>query len=232
MAQEAREWWMHPGFVAFDTETTGVDPEHDRIVTAAVVRFEGGEPVAARSWLLRVDIPIPAASTEVHGITDEIAQRDGSEQVSALVEIRDALIEEALPVVAFNAAFDMAMLVANLARVGQGPMPDIPVICPYVLDRQLDRYVSGANQRRLQPTLERYGLTIGDDEWHGAEADAAVTGRLFLAQVAAHQELRWPSAPQLAHQVGAWRRQQDAAFQAWLEAQPPRPAADMTEQDC
>ncbi|MEE3088670.1 MAG: exonuclease domain-containing protein, partial [Actinomycetota bacterium] len=73
-------WWLDPGFVAFDTETTGVDPASDRIVTAAMVNFANGEVTSEHEWLLKLDIPIPPASTQVHGITDEHSQAHGQQE--------------------------------------------------------------------------------------------------------------------------------------------------------
>lgn len=212
------QWWLEPGFIAFDTETTGTDPSVDRIVSAAAVRFVSGAPVEEHTWLLRIDVPIPAASTSVHGITDEMSQRDGVPQAQALVELRDYLGGSGLPVVAFNASFDMQMLSAGLTRLGASDVGDLAVICPYVLDKQFNKYVRGRNQRRLMPTIERYGLTLHEDDWHGALADAVVTGELLLAEFAAYDALRGYSSAELAAQVIAWRAEQEAEFQAWLAA--------------
>ena len=74
-------WWLDPGFIAFDTETTGVDPASDRIVTAAMVNFANGEVTSEHEWLLKLEIPIPPASTQVHGITDEHPRRTANKNV-------------------------------------------------------------------------------------------------------------------------------------------------------
>ena len=211
------EPWWHD-FLAFDTETTGTDPATDRIVTSAIVRFHGGIPIEEREWLLKIDIPIPQASTDVHGITDERSQVEGADQVQALTEIHHHLIVSGLPIVAFNAAFDIAMLNANLARHGIAPVVDVPIICPYVLDKQFDKYVKGRNQRRLLPTIQRYGLDLDEGSWHGATADAAITGRLFLAQINKYDALRAYTPHELSADIATWRDQQEAEFQAWLAA--------------
>lgn len=209
-------WWHD--FLAFDTETTGTDPATDRIVTAAIVRFQGGEPVEEREWLLAIDVPIPQASTDVHGITDERSQAEGLDQAKALTEIHHHLTTSSLPIVAFNATFDIAMLNANLARHGIAPIVDVPIICPYVLDKQFDKYVKGRNQRRLLPTIQRYGLELDEGSWHGAIADAAITGRLFLAQMDNYDALRAYTPHELSADIATWREQQEAEFQAWLAA--------------
>ena len=199
-------WWLDPGFIAFDTETTGVDPESDRIVTAAMVNFLNGEVTSEHEWLLKLDIPIPPASTQAHG----------QQEREALVEIHEQLTSRAVPIVAFNATFDLNMLNANLARHGIPTITEIPIICPYVLDKHFDKYVKGRNQRRLMPTIERYGLQLSEDSWHGATADATITGQLFLAQMDKYDDLRTIAPDQLSDSIETWREQQEADFQAWL----------------
>jgi len=219
-------WWHAPGFIAFDTETTGTDPGTDRIVTAAIVRYANGQPVEEREWLLKIDVPIPQASTDVHGITDERSQSEGIDQLQALTEIHQYLSSSNLPIVAFNATFDIAMLNANLARHGLTPIVDAPIICPYVLDKQFNKYVKGRNQRRLLPTIQRYGLDLDEGSWHGATADAAITGRLFLAQLGNYDALRAYTPRDLSADIDTWRDQQDAEFQAWLAAKRAEEAGD------
>lgn len=209
-------WWLDPGFLAFDTETTGTDTGADRIVTAALVHFHHGEPISEREWLMKLDVPIPPRSTEVHGITDEYSREHGQDERLALTEIHQHITTSGLPIVAFNSTFDIAMLNANLERHQIAPIRNIPVICPYVLDRRFDKYVKGSNQRRLMPTIERYGLHFEEDAWHGAAADAAITGRLFLAQMDKYDALRDYEPEALSADIDTWRDEQEAEFQAWL----------------
>jgi len=216
--------WIDEGFIAFDTETTGVDTAEDRIVTAAAVTFRNGEPVDTKSWLIKVDIDIPERASEVHGITNEISQTQGQDQVEALAEIGDYLDSAGLPIVCFNTAFDIPILNSNLQRHGLGELKTTVVICPFVIDKQLDKYVKGKNQRRLKPTAERYGLELSEDDWHGAEADSIVTGRILVAQGSKFPQITHVSAAELAVMVSEWRAQQEADFQEWLSRQPPRPS--------
>lgn len=70
--------WYEGPLAAFDTETTGVDVETDRIVSAALVVQDapGARPRVTR-WLVNPGVPVPAAATEVHGLTEEHLQRNG-----------------------------------------------------------------------------------------------------------------------------------------------------------
>jgi DNA polymerase-3 subunit epsilon len=64
----------------FDLETTGLDLQTSRIVTAAVaVLNANGEAVEVHEWLVNPGIEIPEAAANVHGITTEMAQANGVE---------------------------------------------------------------------------------------------------------------------------------------------------------
>ena len=102
--------WVDDGFIAFDTETTGVEVSADRIVSAAAVEFRDGVEVSSREWLIKVDVQIPQAASAVHGITDQMSQVQGLVQVEALGEIREYLVSSKLPVVCFNSQFDRMIL--------------------------------------------------------------------------------------------------------------------------
>ena len=213
--------WVKNGFIAFDTETTGVDVASDRIVTAAAVVYRDGVEDSSQEWLIKVDVDIPEAASAVHGITNEVSQSQGQDQREALESIRNYIVESGLPVVCFNSQYDRGILDANLERVGLEPLIGVTDICPYVIDKQMDKYVKGKAQRRLQPTVARYGLEISEDDWHGALADSRITGLLLLAQAERYPHLFAGEPAELAEAVGQWREEQDASFKAWLAAQPP-----------
>ena len=215
--------WVDDGFIAFDTETTGVEVSADRIVSAAAVEFRDGVEASSREWLIKVDVQIPQAASAVHGITDQMSQSQGLVQVEALEEIREYLVSSKLPVVCFNSQFDRTILDSNLERAGHQPLSGVVDICPYVIDKHMDKYVKGKAQRRLQPTVARYGLELNEADWHGALADARITGLLVLAQQARYPQLFISEPGELGHLVELWRKEQDASFKAWLASQPPRP---------
>ncbi len=204
--------WAQQPLLGFDTETTGVNPTSDRIVTAALVYDDGAGGRQIRTWLLNPGVEIPEAAANVHGITTERAQREGQAPAPALAEIA-GLLRQAFaagtPVVAYNAAFDLTILQAELTRHQLPPLgsaADIcPVIDPLVLDRELDRYRRG--KRRLGDLVEFYGQQAAAD-LHDAEVDVLATLDV-LREIAR----RYQQAAQMElSQLHTW---QVAAHQKW-----------------
>lgn len=59
-------------FICMDCETTGLDPENDRIIEVAAVLFKGTEIVDRFESLVDPEIPISPESTAIHHITDDM----------------------------------------------------------------------------------------------------------------------------------------------------------------
>lgn len=212
--------WHRGRLGILDTETTGVDVETERIVTATVGVVGGGEPTQVRTWLINPGVEIPQGAIDVHGITNEKAQDHGADPAAALDEIGAALLaiwQQGFPVIAFNAAFDLTILDRELDR-HLGEQLDVagPVVDPFVLDRAVDKYRRG--KRTLTATCQHYGVRL--DGAHDATQDA-----LAAARVAWALANRYPAevgAKSLAElhdlQVG-WHAERQADFRAYLERQ-------------
>lgn len=183
--------WQDGPLLGFDTETTGVDPHRDRIVSAALVHRDT-HGTRARTWLLDPGVPVPEAATAVHGITTDQARAGGRAPREALDEIAGTLaaaLAAGVPVVAFNAAFDLTILDAELARHGLATLEQrlgravAPVLDPLVLDRALDRPRAG--KRRLADLCDTYGLEPRGS-LHTAEVDVVATLDLLAALAERH----------------------------------------------
>ncbi|GAA4844303.1 exonuclease domain-containing protein [Kitasatospora terrestris] len=214
-------WWKGP-LVGFDLETTGTDPEESRIVTAALVDTVGGRLESTANWLLDPGVPIPAEATAIHGLDDGYVRERGRPAAEAVEEIAAALCERLTagrPVVAFNAAFDLSLLDAELRRYGRPALaerlggPVGPVVDAMVIDRALDKYRKGS--RTLQRVCEVYGVELLDAHQAGSDALAAVRVAVALGERFPRQagELR----PEELHQrqIG-WHREWAQGLQEFL----------------
>jgi DNA polymerase-3 subunit epsilon len=179
--------WHKGPLMGFDLETTGVNVETDRIVTAAIVDIRPGQPTRIRTWLVNPGIDIPEGATAVHGISTEKARAEGQHPSVALEEIALELtvaLVGGTPIVAFNASFDLSMLDRELLRYKLGGLADrmvsydlvMPVLDPHVLDKRFDTYRKG--KRTLTATCEAYGLFM--EHAHAADADAIAACRLLF----------------------------------------------------
>ncbi|MFF6994127.1 exonuclease domain-containing protein [Streptomyces sp. NPDC008313] len=215
--------WYEGPLAAFDTETTGVDVETDRIVSAAVVVqvAPGARPRVMR-WLVNPGVPVPAGATEVHGLTDEFLQRNGRWPSPVMDEIARELGEQSAagrPLVVMNAPFDLTLLDRELRRhrasgldrrLGSVPLH---VLDPRVLDKHLDRYRKG--RRTLTDLCAHYGVEL--EAAHDAAADALAAlevvravGRRFAAR------LERLSPAELHTLQAVWHAAQAHGLQAWF----------------
>lgn len=172
-------WYDQPVY-AFDTETTGPDPETARIVTADLILIDRHGNAQAESFLADPGIDIPAEATEVHGITTEHAREHGR-PIAEVVEIVHRKLQHAwnavTPVVAFNASYDLTVLDRELRRHhGDELMVTGPVLDPYVIDRAVDRYRKG--KRKLGLVCAYYGIDL--ENAHNSAADAEAAGMLMF----------------------------------------------------
>ncbi|WP_127842515.1 exonuclease domain-containing protein [Actinomyces wuliandei] len=219
--------WIDGPLLGLDTETTGVDPTRDRLVTAALVWREARETGQARhqrvrTWLADPGTAIPESATAVHGITTEQARSSGNPPDQVLRELTAELVtalRAGTPVVVFNASFDLTLLDHELVRhhlptLGeQLGHPPAPMVDPLVMDRAADRFRRG--KRRLSDLCEVYGVTP-DTTLHTAEVDVAATLDVLEAMVQAHPALARLEADELvAWQVREHRRWAES-FNAWL----------------
>ncbi|MFG3318378.1 3'-5' exonuclease [Streptomyces sp. NPDC048171] len=214
--------WHRELLIGFDLETTGTDPREARIVTGAVIEVRGGEPQGRREWLADPGVEIPAEAVAVHGISNERAAAEGrpADQVAdAIAAVLTDHWRTGAPVVAYNAAFDLTLLAAELRRHGLPSLRDrlggtdpAPVIDPYTIDRSVDRYRRG--KRNLEAVCREYGVPL--DAAHDATADALAAARLACAIADRHPKVAALGPADLHHRQVEWYAEWAADFQSFL----------------
>ncbi|MEV0964009.1 MULTISPECIES: 3'-5' exonuclease [unclassified Streptomyces] len=208
--------WHHEPLVGFDLETTGTDPLSARIVTAAVVTVDGDGTVRRRTWLADPGIRIPAQATAIHGISSERAAAEGRPAGDVAAETASVLAghwARGVPVVAYNAAFDLTLLAAELRRHGLPPLRDpAPVVDPYTIDRAVDRYRRG--KRTLEAVCAEYGVVLDDP--HEASADALAAVLVARAIADRHPSVAALTPSDLHARQIRWYAEWAADFQSFL----------------
>ncbi|HSQ00571.1 MAG TPA: exonuclease domain-containing protein [Candidatus Dormibacteraeota bacterium] len=159
--------------VVLDTETTGLDVAQARIVQISAVRIAGGRVLADQTFdaLVNPGVPIPPASTTVHGITDVMV--GAAPPFLAVKADFDRFRGDAV-LVGQSIGFDLAVLLRETRRLGQRWQP------PRFLDTKLLAAALDpqAGELGLDALAEAMGVTISDR--HRALGDALVTAEVFV----------------------------------------------------
>lgn len=207
----------HEELGVFDLETTGIDVDTSRIVSAHVGVLDADGTVVSRlDWLVDPGVEIPEQATAVHGISTERARAEGRPAAHAVAEIVAAirtLFNRGIPIVAYNAPYDLTLLNREAARHGVPPLVDPrPVIDPLVIDRAVDKYRRG--KRTLEVTCQHYGVDLTGA--HDAGADAIAAGRVAQALARAFPVALALEVIELHTLQARWCREQAEDFQAYM----------------
>ncbi len=218
------EPWHLGMMCAFDLETTGTDVENDRIVTACVAWVDGSGKKApqVRNWLAWPGIDIPQKATDVHGITTEHAHEHGLPAFQVADEVAAAVGQAAgsgVPIVAFNASYDLTLLDREVARYELGSFTwgleaaKALVIDPLVLDKALDRYRKGS--RKLGDVAAHYGVKA--EGAHSADGDALAAARVAWKIASRYPHIAKMGRAQLMTFQRAAQAEQARSLRAHLE---------------
>jgi DNA polymerase-3 subunit epsilon/CBS domain-containing protein len=160
--------------VVIDTETTGLDAASAWIVEVAAVRLSAGQldMDAPLRRLVRPGVPIPRATSQIHGI-DDAAVADAPDFARVAADVAAAI--DGAVVIGHTLAFDLAVLAREFARAGRAWVP------PRALDTGLLAEVAapGLAGYSLDSLASWLGVTI--HRRHSALGDAEAAGRIFLA---------------------------------------------------
>lgn len=161
-------------FIAFDIETTGLSPNHDRMTEIGAVRIRNGEIIESFDTFVDPQMPIPAKITELTGITDAMV-KDAPSELEALKAFYDFCGKNTV-LIAHNAPFDTSFI--RTAAIRHGMTFDYPFIDTVPMSRSM---LKDIKNHKLN-TVADY-LKLGKFNHHRACDDADMLAKIFIALV-------------------------------------------------
>lgn len=156
-------------FIYYDTETTGISFEKDRVIELAAY-----DPLKKDSfcYLINPGIPIPKEATAIHGITDDMVQNEPT-----FKEIAEKFIQfcgtDAVLVAHNNDAFDIHFL-RNSFTLAEMIMPSWQFVDSLKWAR---RYRPDLPRHGLQVLREHFGIPA--NQAHRALDDVIILEKIF-----------------------------------------------------
>ena len=165
--------------MAVDLETTGLDPQSERIIEVGAIRFIDGLETDKYTSFIYLRKSLPEEIVRLTGITDADL-KDAPYPVKVLPELREFIGDD--PITAHNAPFDITFLKVEFARLGEP-------FHPHHSAAEIG-FDTAVLSRALLPTLESHSLSrlaehfsISGGKKHRAEDDARRCGLLLLKLV-------------------------------------------------
>jgi DNA polymerase-3 subunit epsilon len=180
--------------IILDTETTGLEPElGHRVIEIGCVEVVNRRRTGKRFHrYLCPDREIDPGALQVHGISAEFLQGQ-----PRFKEIADELIEfiAGAELVIHNAAFDVAFLDAELARL-PGEARRTRDLCPVLDTLPLARQLHPGQRNSLDALCKRYSVDNSQRDLHGALLDAELLLDVYLGMTGGQGALTLDEAGQ------------------------------------
>lgn len=170
--------------VTFDTETTGIDTENDRILTCYMRAKDGDKVVFEQNWVIDPGVEVPKESSDVHGMTTQWIRENGRKDVVEAIREISAQLEyhsyTGHVIAGFNSSFDLSILDAEVRRAENGVGLNLGVaprfLDPVIFSRHFDKFKKGGH--KLIDVAKRNGIEVEEDRLHAADYDVEITEKL------------------------------------------------------
>lgn len=206
--------WKKGRIVSIDVETTGLDPEEDKIVELGTAVMKQGQILLRHGRLINPGIPIPKEATAIHGIQDRDV-RDAPKFSDVTQKFMDH-IQTADALVAYNWPFDAAFLKKEIGDAWKWVVSKKPILDPLVVVRlgTVGRWWKGTGRHKLENVAERFNIKV-DGEAHTTAADCEMT-LLVLNALMAHLPDDGYEATEMTKRC---REVQDRNYKRWKKNQ-------------
>ncbi|EIM73997.1 DNA polymerase III subunit epsilon [Nitratireductor aquibiodomus RA22] len=168
--------------IVFDTETTGLDSNEDRVIELGCVELDNRFPTGRtlHHFINAQGRSVHPEAQAVHGISDaDLADKP----------VFGAILEEFLEfidgakLVAHNANFDIGFINAEFDRLGVPPVDPSLVVDTLAIARR--KHPMGPNS--LDALCRRYGIDNSHRTKHGALLDAELLAEVYIELIGGKQ---------------------------------------------
>ena len=172
----------------FDIESTGLDPEADRIVELAAIKIYPDGTREEKNRRFNPLVPIPKEATAVHGITNDDVKNEPPFYRVARGEKGIAAFFRGCDIAGYNIIyFDIPLLKRELERAGQSlDLSEVAVV-------DVMRIFKKREPRDLEAALQFYCGRSHEDA-HAALGDVIATVDVLFGQLAKYDDL--PRTPE------------------------------------
>jgi DNA polymerase-3 subunit epsilon len=172
--------------IVLDTETTGLEPElGHRVIELGAVELQNRRATGRHfHYYVNPERESDEAALRVHGIANEfLLDKPKFGEIAA--QFLDYI--EGAELIIHNAAFDVAFLDHELARL---ELPPIAKVCASVTDTlRLARELHPGKRNNLDALCERYQIDNASRTLHGALLDAQLLAEVYLAMTRGQDSL-------------------------------------------
>jgi DNA polymerase-3 subunit epsilon len=164
----------------FDLETTGVNLATDRIIEVAIIKILPDGTRQVKRKLINPGIPIPAETTAIHGITDEMV-KDAPSFKQCGNELKQFI--ENCDMGGYNSnRFDIPILMEEFLRAGM----EVDLSTRKMVDVQ---HIFYKMEPRTLTAAYKYYCDKELVDAHSAEADVNATIDVFMSQIERYPHL-------------------------------------------
>ena len=157
-------------YIAFDIETTGLDPMYDEIIEIGAIKIENGKEIETFSTLIKPEYEINDFITELTGITNEMVQN--APKIDEVLPEFMNFIQDSI-ILGHNVNFDINFIYDNLINEDMHP-----IINDFIDTLRLSRrLLPELKHRRLSDLANYYNIdTTGS---HRSLTDVRITIDIF-----------------------------------------------------